>query len=143
MIRRSIKKILKEQDENFEQKFLKSATKFRWILESQVDQNLITDISLENVKYDQKYNEISGDLLITSWCEDPDLFMYIEQLKRVDKELDKVLLNYSFKEDGTFGKNIGKYNNIMWYVFACNWNIDNGYEIKIKYHFRQEEYDED
>lgn len=71
MIRRSIKKLLKEQDENLEQKFLKSATKFRWILESQVDQNLITDISLENVKYDQKYNEISGDLLITSWCEDP------------------------------------------------------------------------
>lgn len=69
--------------------------------------------------------------------------MYIDQLKRVDKELDKVLLNYSFKEDGTFGKNIGKYNNIMWYVFGCNWNIDNGYEIKIKYHFRQEEYDED
>jgi len=32
---------------------------------------------------------------------------------------------------------------LMWYMIACNWDIDNNYEMKIKYHFRQEEYDDE
>jgi hypothetical protein len=41
---------------------------------------------------------------------------------------------------GSFGEK-GEWNNLMWYMIACNWDIDNNYEIKMKYHFRQEEYD--
>ena len=64
-------------------------------------------------------------------------------MSRIDGELDKVLLKYSFKSNGSFGRNIGKYNNLMWYFIGCEWSSDNEYILKMRYAFRQEEYDED
>jgi hypothetical protein len=114
-----------------------------YIIETHVGSNLITNIEIENIIFDEKYNEISGDLIITSWHEDPDLLEFTQQLRRVDNELDKVLLKYSFKENGSFGSNTGKYNNLMWYFIGCEWSSDNNFILKVKYAFRQEEYDED
>jgi hypothetical protein len=90
-----------------------------------------------------KYNEISGDILITSWCEDPDLFEFTNQLKVVDKEMDKVLLNYQFSSNGSFNKKKGQYNNLMWYFIGCEWSAQGDYTLKMKYHFGQEQYDDD
>jgi hypothetical protein len=142
-MRHKIRQILKENDGGLESRFISSTESIPYIIESMVDTNLITNIEIENIKFDQKYNEISAELVITSWNEDPDLFMLIEQLKRVDKELDKVLLKYSFREDGSFGKNRGKYNNLMFYLFESNWSADNNFTLTMKYVLRQEEYDED
>ena len=64
------------------------------------------------------------------------------QLVATHKEIEKVLLNYAFRSNGSFGEK-GEWNNLMWYMIACNWDIDNNYEIKMKYHFRQEEYDDE
>lgn len=139
-MRHKIRHILKENDGVLESRFIRSAESIPYIIESMVDTNLITNIEIENIRYDQKYNEISGDLLITSWCEDPDLLMLINQLKRVDKELDKVLLNYSFREDGSFGKKMGKFTNLMSYCFSCNWSADNNFMVNMTYAFRQDEY---
>ncbi len=138
-----IRKILKEDEVDLKSRFIKSAKKLGFILESSVDSNLITNVAIENIIYDPKYNEIAGDINVTSWCEDPDLLEFTHMLKEVDKEMDKVLLNYTFSSNGSFNKKKGQYNNMMWYMIACNWDIDNNYEIKLKYHFRQEEYDDD
>lgn len=140
-MRHKIKQILKENDGGLESRFISSAESIPYIIESIVDTNLITNIEIENIRFDQKYTEISAELVITSWNEDPDLFMLIEQLKKVDKELDKVLLKYSFREDGSFGKNRGKYNNLMFYLFESNWSADNNFTLTMKYVLRQEEYD--
>jgi hypothetical protein len=141
-MKESIRKILKEQNEGLKERFIKSANKMVYIIETHVGSNLITNIEIENIIFDEKYKEISGDLIITSWCEDPDILEFIRTLKMVDKEIEKVLLNYTFRSNGSFGEK-GEWNNLMWYMFACNWDIDNNYEIKMKYHFRQEEYDDE
>lgn len=142
-MRSKILKILKEEGDDKRERFIKSAKKLGFILETEVNSNIITDIEINNITYDPKYNEIAGDINITSWCEDPDLFEFTNQLKVVDKEMDKVLLNYQFSSNGSFNKKKGQYNNLMWYFVGCEWSAEGDYILKMKYHFRQEEYDDD
>ena len=142
-MRQTIRKILKEEGDDKRERFIRSAKKLGFILETEVNSNIITDIEINNIIYDSKYNEITGDINITSWCEDPDLFEFTNQLKLVDKEMDKVLLNYEFSSNGSFNKKKGIYNNMMWYFVGCEWMAEGDYILKMKYHFRQEEYDDD
>ena len=100
-------------------------------------------MEINNIYYMPQTNEISGDIVITSWCEDPDLLEFTNQLKMVDKEMDKVLLNYQFSSNGSFNKKRGKYNNLMWYFIGCEWMAEGDYILKMKYHFGQEEYDDE
>jgi hypothetical protein len=137
-----IRKVLKEDTSDLKEKFIRSAQKIPWILQSSVDLSLITNIEIGNINYYNAHNSIEGELLITSWCEDPDLFSFTDQLKTVDKELDKVLLNYSFTSNGSFGEKKGKYNNLMCWFVGCEWHAEGDYSIKMKYHFMQEEYDD-
>ena len=138
-----IKNILNEETEGLREKFIRSAESIPYIVESIVDTNLINGVEVQNITFDGRYNEIAGDIILTSWHEDPDLFEFTQQLRRIDKELDKVLLNYSFKDNGSFGRNTGKYNNLMWYFIGCEWSSDNQFILKMTYAFRQEEYDEE
>ena len=137
-----IKKILKEENENLKERFVRSAQKIAWILQSNVDSSLITNIETANINYIDRSNEIEGELLITSWCEDPDLLSFTNQLKLVDKELSTVLLNYTFTSNGSFGKKKGKYNNLMFWFIGCEWSAGGDYSMKMKYQFVQEEYDD-
>jgi hypothetical protein len=138
-----IKNILNEETGDLRERFVRSAESIPYIVESIVDTNLINGVEVENITFDEKYTEIAGDIIVTSWNEDPDLYEFTQQLRRVDNELDKVLLKYSFKENGSFGSNTGKYNNLMWYFIGCEWSSDNNFTLKVKYAFRQEDYDED
>ena len=138
-----IKNILNEETEGLRERFVRSAESITYIVESIVDTNLINGVEVENITFDEKYTEIAGDIIVTSWNEDPDLYEFTQQLRRVDNELDKVLLKYSFKDNGSFGRNTDKYNNLMWYFIGCEWSSDNNFILKVKYAFRQEEYDED
>jgi hypothetical protein len=142
-MRHKIRQILKEDDGELESRFIRSTESIPYIIQSIVDTNLINDVEVQNITFDERYSEIAGDLLITSWHEDPDLLEFTQQLRRIDGELDKVLLKYSFKSNGSFGKNTGKYNNLMWYFIGCEWSSDNQFILKMTYAFRQEEYDED
>jgi hypothetical protein len=137
-----IKNILNEETEGLKEKFIRSTKSIPYIIESIADTNFINGVEVNNITFDEKYNEIAGDLIITSWNEDPDLFEFTNQLKIVDKELDKVLLKYSFRSNGSFGVNTGN-NNLMWYFIGCEWSSDNNFILKMTYAFRQEEYDED
>jgi hypothetical protein len=138
-----IRHILKEEEnENLKERFVRSAQSIPYIIQSNVDSNLITEIEIESINYNNRHNSINGELLITSWCEDPDLFEFTNQLKLVGKELDTVLLNYSFRSNGSFGKKKGKYNNLMFWFVGCEWNTESDYSMKIKYLFTQEEYDD-
>ena len=138
-----IRKVLKEDASDLKEKFIRSAQKIAWILQSNVDSSLITNIETANINYISRSNEIEGELLITSWCEDPDLFSFTDQLKIVDKEIEKVLINYTFSSNGSFGEKKGKHNNLMFWFIGCDWSADNQYILKMKYAFRQEEYDDD
>ena len=138
-----IKNILSEEAEGLREKFMRSAESIPYIVESIVDSNIINGVEVQNITFDERYSEIAGDIIITSWHEDPDLFEFTRQLGRIDGELDKVLLKYSFKDNGSFGRNTGKYNNLMWYFIGCEWSSDNQFILKMTYAFRQEEYDED
>ena len=142
-MKKIIKKILKEEGEGLEERFIRSAKKLGFILETEVNSNLITDVEINNIHYSPKYNEILGDILITSWCDDPDLLQFTNQLKEVDEEIDKVLLNYQFSSNGSFNKKKGQYNNLMWYFIGCEWSTEGNYILKMKYHFIQEQYDDD
>ena len=84
-MKETIRKILKEQNEGLKERFIKSANKMVYIIETHVESNLITNIEIENIMFDEKYSEISGDLIITSWCEDPDILEFTRTLKMVDK----------------------------------------------------------
>lgn len=142
-MRHKVRQMLRENDSELKSRFIRSTEAIPYIIESIVDTNLINDIEVQNITFDERYIEIAGDLVIKSWHEDPDLFEFTRQLGRIDKELDKVLLKYSFKSNGSFGKNTGKYNNLMWYFIGCEWSSDNEFILKMTYAFRQEEYDED
>ena len=142
-MRHKVRQMLRENDSELKSRFIRSTEAIPYIIESIVDTNLINDIEVQNITFDERYIEIAGDLVIKSWHEDPDLFEFTRQLGRIDKELDKVLLKYSFKSNGSFGKNIGKFNNLMWYFIGCEWSSDNEFILKMTYAFRQEEYDED
>jgi hypothetical protein len=138
-----IRKVLKEEENsNLEERFISSAQKIAWILQSNVDSSLITNIETTNINYISRSNEIEGELLITSWCEDPDLFSFTDQLKTVDKELNKILLNYSFTSNGSFGEKKGKHNNLMFWFIGCEWSAGGDYSMNMKYQFVQEEYDD-
>jgi hypothetical protein len=138
-----IRHILKEEEnENLKERFVRSAQSIPYIIQSNVDSNLFTEIEIENINYNNTHNSIDGELLITSWCEDPDLLSFTNQLKLVDKELDTILLNYSFTSNGSFGKKKGKYNNMMFWFVGCEWSAEGDYTMKMKYHFTQEEYDD-
>ena len=138
-----IKNILNEETGDLRERFVRSAESIPYIVESIVDTNLINGVEVENITFDEKYTEIAGDIIVTSWNEDPDLYEFTQQLRRIDGELDKVLLKYSFKDNGSFGRNTDKYNNLMWYFIGCEWSSDNNFTLKVKYAFRQEDYDED
>jgi hypothetical protein len=142
-MRQKIRQILKENDGGLRSRFIKSAKSIPYIMESIVDTNLINNIEVDNITFDERYTEIQGDIIITSWHEDPDLIEFTQQLRKVESELDKVLLKYSFKENGSFGRNTGKYNNLMWYFVACDWSSDNDDTLNMRYVFRQEDYEED
>ena len=142
-MKKLIKNILNEETEGLREKFIRSAESIPYIVESIVDTNLINGVEVQNITFDERYTEIAGDIIITSWHEDPDLFEFTQQLRRIDGELDKVLLKYSFKDNGSFGRNTGKYNNLMWYFIGCEWSSDNQFILKMTYAFRQEEYDEE
>lgn len=142
-MRHKVRQMLRENDSELKSRFIRSTEAIPYIIESIVDTNLINDIEVQNITFDERYIEIAGDLVIKSWHEDPDLFEFTRQLGRIDKELDKVLLKYSFKSNGSFGKNTGKYNNLMWYFIGCEWSSDNEFILKMTYAFRQDEYDED
>jgi hypothetical protein len=135
-----IRNIIQEETDGLRERFIRSAKSIPYIIESNTNSNLFTNVEIENIYYGG--NEISGELLITSWCEDPDLFSFTDQLKLVDKELDKVLLNYSFTSKGSFGKKKGKYNNLMCWFVGCEWNAGGDYSMNMKYHFTQEEFDD-
>ena len=137
-----IRKVLKEDTSDLEEKFIRSAQKIAWILQSNVDSSLITNIETANINYISRSNEIEGELLITSWCEDPDLFSFTDQLKTVDKELNKILLNYSFTSNGSFGEKKGKHNNLMFWFIGCEWSAGGDDTMKMKYEFTQEEFDD-
>jgi len=138
-----IRHILKEEENsNLEERFVRSAQSIPYIIQSNVDSNLFTEIEIGSIDYNNSHNSIDGELLITSWCEDPDLFSFTNQLKLVDKELGAVLLNYSFTSNGSFGKKKGKYNNLMWWFIGCEWSAGGDDTMKMKYHFTQEEYDD-
>lgn len=142
-MKKLIRHILKEESENpIKERFVRSAQSIPYIIQSNVDSNLFTEIEIENINYNNTHNSIDGELLITSWCEDPDLLSFTNQLKLVDKELDTILLNYSFTSNGSFGKKKGKYNNMMFWFVGCEWSAEGDYTMKMKYHFTQEEYDD-
>ena len=142
-MKKLIKNILNEETEGLRERFIRSAESIPYIVESIVDTNIINGVEVENITFDERYTEIAGDIILTSWHEDPDLYEFTQQLRRIDAELDKVLLKYSFKDNGSFGRNIGKYNNLMWYFIGCEWSSDNQFILKMTYAFRQEEYDEE
>ncbi len=54
---------------------------------------LITGVEIKNIKYDETYNTINCELIITSWHEDPAVSAFRYQLTRVDKEIDRALMN--------------------------------------------------
>lgn len=142
-MKQTIRKILKEEGDDKKERFIKSAKKLAFILETVVNSNLITDIEIDNISYSSKYNQISGDLLITSWCYDVDILEFTYQVKKVDEELDKVFLNYQFSSNGSFGKKKGKYNYLQSFPFACEWYTGGESFLKMKYHFIQDDYDDD
>ena len=136
-----IRNILKEETENLKERFIKSTEAIPYIIESIVDSKLITGVEIKNIKYDETYNTINGELIITSWNEDPDVLSFRHQLVRVNKEIERVLMNYSFTSNGVFGKNKVKNNNLMWWFFGCEWNASvNNDDLIMKYEFRQEDY---
>ena len=137
-----MRRLIKE-NENKKEKVADSIQTLLHIVEANKKSKFIESLELGDVYISDRYNTIECNIQVMGWCEDPDLLQFTNQLKEVDEEMDKVLLNYQFSSNGSFNKKKGQYNNLMWYLVGCEWSTEGDYILKMKYHFIQEEYDDE
>jgi hypothetical protein len=137
-MKQTIKKILKEE-QGLEQKFLNSIQKLQWILESNVNPKIISEVEIVNGSYHSRYNEPSGIIKVKSYEDNPDIGAFKSQLSRVDEELQRVVGEYSFTREGSLIKS--SFENIMCMPVNINWGSDNNYNLNVEYYFSQDEYE--
>ena len=137
-MKQTIRKILKEE-QGLEQKFLNSIQKLQWILESNVNSKIITEVEIVEGFYHSSYNEPSGIIKVKSYEDNPDIGSFKSQLSRVDEEVQRVIGEYSFTRDGSLMKSGSE--RILCMPVNINWGQNNNYILNVEYYFSQDEYE--
>lgn len=137
-MKQTIRKILKEE-QGLEQKFLNSIQKLQWILESNVNSKIITEVEIVEGSYHSRYNEPSGIIKVKSYEDNPDIGSFKAQLSRVDEEVQRVIGEYSFTRDGSLMKSGSE--RILCMPVNINWGQNNNYILNVEYYFSQDEYE--
>jgi len=137
-MKKVIRKILKEENENMVEKVKNSFNTLMFIIETNVNKNIIEDIKLDNIFYGEKYGNIEGLIKVKSYSEDPDVGSFTNIINKVDDELYNVIKNYEFNKEGVLKKN--QEDTYLMFLFkSCKWDWDTN-EIFMEYFLMQEEF---
>lgn len=140
-MRRTIKKILKEETtDDVEDRFKRSVITLQYILESSLNSNIISEVEINNTNIYRSGGALTveAEINIKSYCEDPDINEFQKEMNRADEELNKVLKEYNFEENGSI-KRIGN-RNLSYFLIGVNWDTET-YDLNMKYYMMQDEFD--
>lgn len=141
-MKQTIKKILKEETtDDVEDRFKRSVITLQYILESSLNSNIISEVEINNTNiYRSGFGALTveAEINIKSYCEDPDINELQKEMNRADEELNKVLKEYNFEENGSI-KRIGN-RNLSYFLIGVNWDTET-YDLNMKYYMMQDEFD--
>ena len=135
-----IKKILKEEDQGLKEKFLRNMVSLQYIIESGVKKGIIEEIEFVNIDFTEKWQEITAEIKVKSYCEDPDFGALTYQMNKVEDGIFSVIKNYEFSINGKLNKVDGD-SYLMMYPIKVNWESGSG-DLLIEFYLRQDDYRE-
>lgn len=140
-MRQTIKKILKEETtDDVEDRFKRSVITLQYILESSLNSNIISEVEINNTNIYRSGGALTveAEINIKSYCEDPYINELQKEMNRADEELNKVLKEYNFEENGSI-KRIGN-RNLSYFLIGVNWDTET-YDLNMKYYMMQDDFD--
>jgi hypothetical protein len=138
-----IRHILKEEENNLEERFKNSMRKLQYIFESNASSE-IDSVEISEIEFDPKYTEIQANLTVKSYYEDHDFGSLAKQIDRLEDEVYKIQKKYTFTENGGLIKR-GPDND--WFMscvpIGMKWQAggDESFILTLDFWVRQDEYD--
>ena len=122
------------------EKLIENATKSFQTLGYIVETNskIIKEISVREVRYDDRWQQFECYFEVSTHCEDPDIGAFTNDIDRCDTELYTIIKEYEFKVNGTLTKSNDKYLQMLF--IGCNWNLNNDTKVTLIYHIMQDEF---
>ena len=135
-----IRKILKEEGEGLKERFIKNMKSLEYLIQSNIKSDIINELEFVDIKFYEKYKDISTTIKVKSFSEDPDFGSFTDQLNRVEDELFRVIKNYEFLMNGKLNKVNGD-SYFMMFPIKVNWESGNG-DLLIEFYLHQDDYRE-
>lgn len=135
-----IKKILKEQDEELKERFLRNMKSLEYILQSGIKSDIIEELEFVNIDFYPKYKDISVEIKVKSYSEDPDLGSLTDQMNKVEDEIFRILKNYEFLINGKLNKVNGD-SYLMMFPIKVDWKSGDG-DLFMEFYLHQDDYRE-
>jgi hypothetical protein len=111
-----------------------------YILQSGVKSNLVEEIEFVNIDFYEKYKDITAEIKVKSYCEDPDFGALTYQMNKVEDEIFSVIKNYEFLTNGKLNKVNGD-SYLMMFPIKVNWESGSG-DLLIEFYLHQDDYRE-
>lgn len=135
-----IRKILKEEGEGLKERFIKNMKSLEYLIQSNIKSDIIDELEFVDIKFYEKYKDISTTIKVKSFSEDPDFGSFTYQLNKVEDELFRVIKNYEFLMNGKLNKVNGD-SYFMMFPIKVNWESGNG-DLLIEFYLHQDDYRE-
>ena len=138
MMKETIRKILKEENEGVKDRFLKNMESLEYIVQSKVNDTIISEIELVDIEFYERFGEIRATAKVSSWCEDPDIDELHKQLKSVEREMYNLFTNFEFSKNGKLNKVNGD-SYLMVIPNKVNWDAFSS-DILMEFDILQDDY---
>jgi hypothetical protein len=138
-----IRKILKEDENNLEQRFRNSMQKFQYIFESSLSSD-VDSVEISEIQFNPKYPYIEGKLTVKSYFEDHDFGAIGRRIDLLEDEVYEINRQFTFTKKGGLIKR-GPDNdwtlNCMPMGMKWRANGDDPFMITLEFIIYQDEYD--
>jgi hypothetical protein len=133
-----IGRIIKEQNEGLKERFVKNMRSLEYVVQSNVNSDLINEIGLFDIEFQERFSQIRATAKVISWCEDSDIDELHKQLKRVEYEMYRLFNNLEFTKNGKLDKVNGD-SYLMVIPWKVNWDGESG-DIFMEFDIIQDDY---
>lgn len=138
-MKKVIRKILKEENENMKEKVKTSFQTLLYIIESNIQRGFIKEVTLENAIFDDRFKTVEGSINVKAYCDDPDVGAFTSIVDEIDTKIYGVIKNYEFDRDGSLKKNQEKETYLMFLFKSCQWDWGTN-ELHMGYAIIQDEF---
>ena len=133
-----------EENTNAEEKFKRSMETLQYIIETSVSSD-IESVEITDFVYYPKYVSVEAKLIIKTYCEDHDFRRVSNSMDSADKEIYKIISQYTFKSNGSLKQRPDKHGywiSIM--PIASKWTTygENQFDIVMEYLIYQDDFPE-